>query len=245
MPWTAVCSAEETVNPPGDPGEFHLYLLMGQSNMAGRGAVSEDVVAPERVLKLTAEMKWAPASDPIHFDKPQIAGAGPGSGFGPAMAEADEGVTIGLIPCAFGGTPLSRWVKGGDLYENAVKRTRAAAKQGTLKGVIWHQGESDSGEEELAETYAERLYGMIGDLRDDLKLPDLPVVVGELGEFLQTERYPYAGAVNRALEELPEQVSNTAFVDAEGLTAKSDEVHFDAESCREFGRRYARAMLDL
>ena len=61
-----------------------------------------------------------------------------------------------------GGTPLSRWSKGGDLYQNAVARAKVAMKDGTLQGVLWHQGESDSGSLETADTYARRLATMIG-----------------------------------------------------------------------------------
>src|SRR5687767_14018933 len=55
-------------------GKFHLYLLIGQSNMAGRGAVEEADKKPlPRVFMFTKEKAWAPAVDPQHFDKP-IAG---------------------------------------------------------------------------------------------------------------------------------------------------------------------------
>jgi len=86
---------------------FCLYLLIGQSNMAGRGEVEpEDRVAHPRVLALDRENRWAPAVEPIHFDKP-IAGVGPGRAFGVAMAERDPSVRIGLIPCAAGGSPIA------------------------------------------------------------------------------------------------------------------------------------------
>jgi hypothetical protein len=213
--------------------------------MAGRGEMPAERIAPQRVLKFDQNNRWAPAVDPLHFDKPAIAGVGPGSGFGPAMAAADEAITVGLIPSAVGGTPLSRWVKGGDLYEQAVARARAAAKDGVLKGVIWHQGESDAKTAETAASYGERLAGMIAALRSDLDMPALPVVVGKLGEFLSPTASPHAGDINAALEALPQNVPHTACVDTAGLKAKSDQVHFDAESARELGRRYAEAMVKV
>src|SRR3569833_2909425 len=113
----------------------HVYLLMGQSNMAGRGAVAEtDKVPHPRVVMFDAKNEWVPMIDPVHFDKPQAVGVGPGSQFGREMAEAYPKATIALVPCAVGGTPLSRWQKGGDLYEAAVVRAKAAMKDGTLKG---------------------------------------------------------------------------------------------------------------
>ena len=57
--------------------KFHLFLLVGQSNMAGRGAVTEEDRNPDpRVLMLTRDRAWIPAADPLHFDKPKIAGVG-------------------------------------------------------------------------------------------------------------------------------------------------------------------------
>eukprot|EP00913_Durusdinium_trenchii_P023466 g22044.t1 len=161
------------------------------------------------------------------------------------MAAAHPKATIGLIPCAVGGTPLRRWVKGGDLYENAVKRARIALKKGTLRGVIWHQGESDSRSPETAGSYAKRLSKMIGDLRRDLNSPQLPFVAGELGLFLRKKRLPHWETVNAAIRSLPQSVAHTAIAKSKGLKAKKDGVHFDAASAREFGRRYAAAMLKL
>jgi len=227
--------------------KFHLYLLMGQSNMAGRGKMTEADQRPvERVWMLNKENQWVPAAHPLHFDKPRIAGVGLGLPFAKRMCQQDPSIQIGLIPCAFGGTPLSRWSKGGDLYENAVARARLAANHGTLKGVLWHQGESDSGSAETANTYADRLAKMIGDLRADLKSPNLPFVAGRLGEFyLRSGRAPLAEKVDAALKDLPNRVEHTACASAQGLDHKGDEVHFSAEALRELGKRYAEEMIRL
>ncbi len=227
--------------------KFHLYLLIGQSNMAGRGKVEEADQKPHpRVLKFTKENAWAPATDPLHFDKP-VAGVGLGSSFGRALADADPSVTIGLIPCAVGGTPLSRWQKGGDLYQQAIKRAQAAQKDGVLKGILWHQGESDSGSEQTAATYAERLTGMIAAFREELAAPSAPFVAGELGEFLvnRKEKPGHFGLVNAQLAQVAKQVPGCALVSAAELKHKGDGVHFDSPSLREFGRRYAQALQKL
>jgi hypothetical protein len=240
-------SADEAARPElPAKDKLHVYLLMGQSNMAGRGQVDPQQTSPHpRVLKLDQSDAWTAATDPLHFDKPAIAGVGPGSGFGPALAEADESVVIGLVPCAVGGTPLSRWEADGDLYQDAVRRAKIAMRDGTLKGVIWHQGEADAGREATATTYGRRLAGMIAALRRDLAAPELPIVVGELGEFIGPDRLAHAAVVNAALRELPSQVERTAFVSSRGLKAKPDGIHFDAASAREFGVRYAQAMQKL
>lgn len=223
--------------------KFDIYLLIGQSNMAGRGKVDVATNKPHpRVLKLDQKGNWVPAADPLHFDKPKIAGVGPGSGFGPVIADAYPEVTIGLIPAAVGGTPLSRWVKGGDLYERAVELAKQNQKYGVIKGAIWHQGEGDSSNPKLYNTYQKRLSGMIADLRTDLNEPDMPFVMGELGEFFKR---PGATTVNEALHGIAKEVPATAVASSKGLPAKSDQVHFNAASEKEFGKRYAEQMLKL
>ena len=253
LAWSALCllpcvagDASAWGDAPAPKERFRLYLLIGQSNMAGRGKVEPaDRLPHPRVFAFDKNGAWALAVDPLHFDKPKIAGVCLGSSFGRAMADADSSVTVGLIPCAVGGTPLSRWVKGGDLHEAALKRARKAMADGTLAGILWHQGESDSKELSTAESYRERLSGMIADLRAELDSPQLPVVVGKLGEFLEPERLPHASIVNDALEQVGQSVPHAACVESSGLTCKSDQVHFDAKSLREFGKRYAAAMQAL
>ena len=229
--------------------KLHLYLLMGQSNMAGRGKIGAEDKAPHpRVLLFTLQNNWEPAVEPVTQDKPAMLGVGPGLAFGKTMADNDPGVTIGLVPCAVGGTPLKRWERGGDLYSNAVQRARLAMREGTLKGIIWHQGESDSGTATNANSYGDRLSRMIQDIRADLGTPDLPVVVGQIGEFLYDrgpEHAPYARVVNAALAALPEKTPATACAPSKGLKDKGDQLHFDAPSQRELGRRYAAEMLRL
>lgn len=242
----ALFAADEVKLPPRE--KFHLYLLIGQSNMAGRGKIeAEDKTPPPRVLKFTKDQTWAPALDPLHFDK-TVAGVGLGTTFGRVMAEADPGVTIGLIPCAVGGTPLSRWQKKGDLYEQAVARAKAAQKDGELKGILWHQGESDSGTEKSAANYGERLAQMVQDLREELTAETCPFVAGELGEFLkrgEKAKPSFWPLVNEQLHSLPKRAPRTAVVSAKDLKHKGDEVHFDSASLREFGKRYAAAMREL
>ena len=92
---------------------LHLYLLAGQSNMAGRGQLETvDQTRHPRVYALQADMSWGHAKDPLHFDKPAIVGVGPGFSFGKAMAEADTSILIGLIPTAVGGSSVRVWQPG-------------------------------------------------------------------------------------------------------------------------------------
>ena len=229
--------------------KLHIYLLIGQSNMAGRGQLDKEPASVHpRVLMFTKQNQWAPAVEPLHFDGKGLAGAGLGMSFARAMAEAHPEATIGVVPCAVGGTPLSRWQKGGDLYQESLVRLRAALKDGVLRGVLWQHGESDAGDPKLAATYSTRLAGMIADLRADLAAPELPFVAGKLGDFSVAERKgkPYHWkTVNEQLAGLPGLSAKVAVVESTGLTHRGDFVHFDTPALRTLGQRYALAMLAL
>jgi Carbohydrate esterase, sialic acid-specific acetylesterase/Sulfatase len=241
------------VDPQAVPrkSDFHLFLLIGQSNMAGRGALEQLEPKPHpRVLMLNKEGKWAPAMDPLHFDKPS-AGVGLGKTFGQVVADANSGVTIGLIPCAVGGSPIDAWQPGeyyaptqSHPWDDAMLRAKLAMQNGELKGILWHQGESDS-KAGLAESYETKLHDLIQRLRTELDVAEAPFIVGQLGKFAEVPWDNARKLVDKAHRELPDRVKHTAFVSAEGLVHNGDKVHFDSASCRELGRRYARAYLKL
>jgi hypothetical protein len=222
------------------PQNLQLFLLIGQSNMAGRGPIGpEDRVPHPRVFMFNKKYAWVPAVDPVHFDKPAIAGVGLASTFARVIADERPGAVIGLIPAAFGGTSLAEWRTDGPLYMNAIDRAKEAMAQGTLVGILWHQGEADI-PAELAATYPERFAALIKQLRHDLNAENVPVVVGEIGRFVQDHE-----AINAALAKVPQVVPHCEFVSAEGLTDKGDQLHFDTPSLHEFGRRYAKAWAEL
>lgn len=242
-------SAQEAALPPKE--QFHLFLLTGQSNMAGRGVVEDQDKKPHpRVLMLNKEGKWVPAADPLHWDK-SSAGTGLGKSFGQTVAEANPGVTIGLIPCAHGGSPIDSWRPGvyyaatkGHPWDDAIKRATLAMQSGTLKGILWHQGESDC-KPGLAEAYEAKLHDLVARFRKELNAPDLPFIAGQIGKFEGVDWSVEAGMVDAAHRSLPKHVPGTAFVSSEGLKHKGDKVHFDSASLREFGKRYAEQYAKL
>ena len=229
----------------------HLYLLAGQSNMAGRGAVDTmDKTPHPRVWVLNHANEWIPATEPLHFDKPAVVGVGPGLAFGKLMAEADTSIVIGLIPAAVGGSGIDSWQPGGFHeqtktypYDDAIRRVKTALGSGTLRGILWHQGESDT-KPELAGGYADKLTRLIKRFRTDLSANQLPVVVGTLGDFYAVKN-PTTSRINEAIRTVTQRERRVACVDATGLTDKGDKTHFDAPSARELGRRYAEAMKKL
>ncbi|MBP5319920.1 MAG: sialate O-acetylesterase, partial [Kiritimatiellae bacterium] len=182
---------------------MRLFLLIGQSNMAGRGAVGEsDQESDPRILMLTRENTWVPARDPVHFDKPKLAGVGLCSSFARAYLRDHAGERVGLIPCAFGGTSLEQWMPGKPLYTTVVARARAAMADGTLAGILWHQGEADCAEAKR-ERYEGRFREMIARLREDLDARTVPLVVGELGRFHGHGSDAFKGMLGKAARRIP------------------------------------------
>lgn len=219
---------------------MELYLLIGQSNMAGRGAIdAESEKTSANILMLDKSNNMVIAKDPLHFDKP-YAGVGPGLSFAKAMLEGQKNTKIGLIPCAWGGSPIKVWSTGAKYFENfpydeAIARTKIAMQKGELKGILWHQGESNN-DAEKSKIYFEKLKELVANLRRDLNTPHLPFVAGEIGRF-NKEDY-----INTIVNRLPDEVEHTAVVSSEGLVDKGDHLHFDSASARELGKRYAKAM---
>jgi hypothetical protein len=221
-----------------------LFLLAGQSNMAGRGAVEAD----DRMLDRT--LAWVPATDPVHFDKPS-AGVGPGRAFAIALHERDTSAIVGLVPTAVGGSPISSWEPGAlDVatkthpYDDAITRARAAMRDGTFRAILWHQGESDA-TPELSVAYAERLRALITRFRTELGDPNLPFLIGELGQFPRSGWSAAKVRVDSVHRALAGSIPGVAYVSSDGLRHRGDSLHFDSASARELGRRYAAAYLAL
>ena len=230
-----------------------VYLLIGQSNMAGRGDVSVEKIDNSRLLKWGDAGGWVEATEPIYRDG-ETAGAGPGMSFGRMMADADPKATVGLVGAAIGGTLLREWMPGETFYTNAVARCKAAlAAGGRLRGILWHQGCADSVKQGNAESYADRLAILVSALRKEFG--EVPFVAGEIGQFLddyvwtgpdgRQVRYGSWRTVNAQLHEAAKKIPNMRVVSSEGAVHKGDILHFDTHSQRMMGRRFAAAMQEL
>ena len=248
---TIGCASIDSTSKQSEKENFLVFLLAGQSNMAGRGEVTEaDRIPDPRILMLTQDGSWQPATDPVHYDKSR-AGTGLARSFASVLTEQNKDITIGLVPAACGGSPISTWVPGGyheqtdsNPYDDAINRTRRALQDGHLAGILWHQGESD-GRPQRAALYRQNLLALIERFRKDLDAPNVPFIIGQLGQF---EGKPWTEArhqVDQAQKEVAAQTAHSAFVSSDGLTAKADNTHFNRESLQEFGRRYADAWLEV
>ena len=229
---------------------LQVFLLVGQSNMAGRGTVElEDSTPVAHVWMLTQDGAWTRAVEPMHFDKPKVAGVGPGRAFGVAVAKAWEGMEIGMVPAAVGGSSIRAWEPGAadsatktHPYDDAIARARVAMQRGSLAGILWLQGESD-GNARNAGDYEQRLLAVIANLRRDLQAPEVPFLIGQMGRFPEKPWNAFRSRVDSAHRKVAATTPHSAFILTEGLRHRGDTIHYDAPSAREIGRRYGKQFL--
>ena len=234
---------------PTPTPEFHVFLLLGQSNMAGYPqALPQDKVKDERVLVLgfddnpaigRRKDEWDVACPPLHDNWSNA--LGPGDYFGKTMIEhVPDGGTIGLIPCAISGERIETFMKsGGSRYNWIVQRARIAQQSGgIIKGIIFHQGESNNGDP----SWPNKVKTLVEDLRTDLNLGEVPFIAGEL---------LYSGGCaghNTLVNQLPSVISNCYVVSANGLVVDPSDtawkLHFSRDSQVILGKRYAEKMIE-
>jgi len=243
---------------PEGATQLDLFLLMGQSNMKGRGVMPEEPKRDPRIVMMhLKDDQWYLARHPLHltgdaktFQGHDNAGVGPGLAFAEAIAAANPKAAIGLVPCAVGGSSIKLWQKGAKLYEEALRRAKLALQttapvKARIRGVIWLQGEANANPEELS-LHAERLRAMIEALRTDLVLPELPFIACTIGEMKPEPLLANLKAMNEIQLALPKNVPHTACVDARDLkTHIGDAVHFDTAAQNEIGKRFATKLIDL
>ncbi|XP_062024500.1 probable carbohydrate esterase At4g34215 isoform X1 [Rosa rugosa] len=241
-------------NPEMESPE-QIFILSGQSNMAGRGGVIRDhghnhhqhwdgVVPSEAqpdpsILRLNAHLHWEAAREPLHadIDAKKVCGLGPGMSFANAVRGRVEG-KIGLVPCAVGGTAIKEWARGEHPYENMVKRARESVKNGgEIKGLLWYQGESDTSSQHDVDAYHENMVRLIENVRHDLALPSLPIIQVAIcsgdEKFLEKIREVQLGM----------KVENVVCVDAKGLELKDDHLHLTTKAQVQLGQMLADAYL--
>ena len=172
----------DTIKIPAQKQKFHIFLLTGQSNMEGAGypVLPEYLKGSNRVLELNDKMEW------VKNIAPYGRGYGPGEAFAMHYTKLHPDVTVGLIHAARGGRSMRELSKGGrdntdraPNYDNLIKKIKFAQEQGEVKAMLWHQGESDTGNR----NYIAELNKLVTDVRTDIGIADLPLFVGELGRY--------------------------------------------------------------
>lgn len=215
-------------------------LLVGQSNMAGRGFMDSVKPIIDERIKVLKNGRWQMMDEPIHSDR-SVAGIGPAASFAKLWLDDHPNETIGLIPCADGGTSIDDWSEGQMLARHAITEAGFAMETSELIGILWHQGESDSLDGKH-EDYETKLNQVIHHFRDALKVPKVPFVMGLLGDFLGKEAFGQSATeytqINESIKHVVEENADCYYVTAQGLTANPDKIHIDGQSQRLLGMRY-------
>ncbi|KAL4194448.1 hypothetical protein AMTRI_Chr05g59320 [Amborella trichopoda] len=230
-----------------------IFILAGQSNMAGRGGVEAskwDRVVPSEcrsdplILRLNSGLCWELAKEPLHrdIDTSKTCGVGPAMSFAHALLNSSSPspsrVPIGLVPCAIGGTAIQQWERGSHLYKAMISRAKAAARGSAIEGILWYQGESDTESRQAAEAYGRKMESFVRDVRLDLQLPNLPIIQVALASGTE----PYMDIVREA--QLGMHLPHVFCVDAKGLQLKKDNLHLTTPSQVQLGKMLADAYLN-
>jgi hypothetical protein len=146
-----------------------------------------------------------------------------------SYAESAAGWMKGIIQ-AYGGNP----------YLHLVEMGKEAQKQGVIKGILLHQGESNTDDRE----WPNKVKGIYDNLLKDLSLKaeEVPLLAGEVVHADQRGR---SASMNAIIGELPKTIPTAHVISSAGCTAQRDRLHFNPAGYREFGKRYAEAMLPL
>ncbi|MBQ6811462.1 MAG: sialate O-acetylesterase [Firmicutes bacterium] len=227
-----------------EDGRVLSFLMVGQSNMAGRGDIADVEPIHNPLCKVLRMGYWQRMDPPVNFDR-DSAGISLAESFADDLA-THTGRYIGLIPCAYGGTTIRRWMPGEILYQNAVAMAKIAMQSSDFGGIIWHQGENNCMGLEN-EKYRADLITVLTSLRKELGAEDLPLIIGEISEKI-TEEWNVGDVpkqMNALLRDVASTLPHCAIASSEGLTLRPDGIHFDAPSCRELGHRYFKKYIEI
>ncbi len=251
-----------------DPN-FHIYLCFGQSNMEGQGTVEkQDKTVDERLKVLEAvacsnlsrtKGEWYAAIPPLTRC---WTGLSPADYFGRTMvASLPDSITVGIINVSVAGCKIElfdkenyqsyaagveSWMKniineyGGNPYAHLVEMAKLAQSSGVIKGILLHQGESNTGDQQ----WPAKVKTVYDNLMADLSLN--PVEVPLLaGEVVHADQGGICASMNTIIAKLPQTITNSYVISSSKCTDASDNLHFNSAGYRELGFRYATKMLEI
>ncbi|HBY64007.1 MAG TPA: sialate O-acetylesterase [Solibacterales bacterium] len=241
-----------------------LWVLAGQSNMEGYGDLVN--LAPPSAMVNSFDMTdvWRRAEEPLHRlvdaadsfhqrGRPRLEGEalktwianrkkGTGAGLPFALEMTRRtGVPIGLLPCAHGGTSMDQWSPslkeqgGASLYGAMLRRVRAVG--GKVAGVLWYQGESDTGVKS-APLYQGKFEAFIAAVREDFGQPQLPFYLVQLGRFVNASNPNEWNLVQEAERLIEEKTPRTGMAVAVDLDL-DDPIHIGTDDFKRLGKRLA------
>jgi hypothetical protein len=265
---TAGSFAQKTKKP--DP-KFFIYLCFGQSNMeAGARPEEQDKGEVDKRFQMLAAVdntrlkrtmgNWYVATPPINRPENNM---GPVDWFGRTMVANLPGkYRVGVINVSVAGAKIELWDKdsykayldsaatwmqnickqyNGNPYQRLVDMAKIAQKDGVIKGILIHQGESNSTDPE----WPNKVKAIYDNLMKDLNLnpKNVPLLAGELKS---AEEHGVCAAFNtNILPNLPKVLPNSYIISSKGVKGSTDQFHFNTAGMRELGKRFAIQMLNI
>lgn len=225
-----------------------IFIMAGQSNMAGRGFVEpRDTLTDSRILAIDRNGQLILAKEPLNLNEPSMVGLDCGMSFARAMLKhVPKDISILVLHTAVGGSSIQKWIDDSihrevPLLTNFKQRVQQAKQYGEVKGILWHQGESDANEKGIP-VYTANLKKLFDQFRTICGDPSLPIVMGELGYFSQTSHASFM-SINALMHQYKQMDSDAAVVSAKRLDHKGDFLHFNTVGQRKLGVRYAKIFL--
>ena len=249
---------------------FYIFLCFGQSNMEGNAKVEpQDTVNVDSRFQVMEAVdcpslnrkmgQWYTAVPPLCRCR---TGLTPADYFGrELLANLPNKARVGVINMAVGGckielfdkdqyesyvTTVPVWMKNfineydGNPYGRLVEMAKLAQKDGVIKGILLHQGESNTNDS----LWTKKVKVVYDNLMKDFKLKPrkIPILAGETVNADQGGIY---ASMNRIIATLPQTIKNAYVISSTGCTDAADNLHFNAAGYRELGKRYAVQMLSL
>jgi hypothetical protein len=254
----------------GPDGNFHVYLAFGQSNMEGYpGIEPQDKIGVNKRFQMLAAVdfatlgrkkgEWYDAVPPLCRTS---TGLCPADYFGRTMvSRMAERIMIGVVNVAVAGCKIELFDKdtdaayaatapawmtsiikeyGGNPYQHFVDMAKLAQKRGVIKGILLHQGESNTNDKDWPNKVAKIYRDLIRDL--NLRAVNVPLLAGET---VNADQQGATASMNTIIAELPKVVPNSYVISSKGCECRSDHLHFTPAGYRELGKRYAERMLEL
>jgi hypothetical protein len=257
-----------SVDMMAQKSNFYIFLCFGQSNMEGQGLIeAQDTIANSRFKVFQSldcptlgrtKATWYTAVPPTCQCGSKLS---PADYFGKTMvANLPDSITIGIINVAVGGCDIRLFDKdiyqdfdstykeswftskvanyGGNPYKHLIDLAKLAQNDGVIKGILLHQGETNTGQIEWL-SYVKKVYNnMITDL--SLNADSVPLLAGEL----VSAENNCCSSMNAIINQLPDTIPTAHIISSAGCPSQ-DKAHFNAEGYRTLGQRYALEMLSI
>lgn len=250
--------------------KFYIFLAFGQSNMEGNAKIQPqdtvDVNPRFKVLEALDCPEINRKADTWYTAVPPLCrcntGLTPTDYFGRHLLEnLPDDITVGVINVAVGGCKIELfdknnyqtyvatapdWMTGmikaynGNPYGRLVELAKTAQKDGVIKGILLHQGESNTGDTTWPTKVKDVYNNLLSDL--NLKAENVPLLAGEV---VNEEQGGVCASMNKIIATLPQVIPTAHVISSKGCTDGPDNLHFDAAGYRELGKRYADEMLSL